>query len=158
MKRRQTSFPRQWLILDSRLGDAWRQAVRRLPIGSGILILCRDLPKADRAKLFAKLRRLARARSLTLVDEAAGEAARVHGPVELRQAGLGGFPLVFLSPMFPTRSHPDWVPLRRMQASALVRLANRPVIALGGMDEQRFRRVQKLGFSGWAAIDAWIRT
>jgi thiamine-phosphate pyrophosphorylase len=32
------------------------------------------------------------------------------------------------------------------------------VIALGGMDEHRFRRVQKLGFAGWAGIDAWLRT
>jgi thiamine-phosphate pyrophosphorylase len=45
-----------------------------------------------------------------------------------------------------------------MRAAALLRLAKSPVIALGGMGERRFRRIQRLGFSGWAGIDAWIRT
>lgn len=157
MKHRQT-LPRQWLIADHRLGEQLWHAVRRLPRGSGVLLLYRDAPKGGRAKLIAKARRVAGARGLLVLDEAAGEAARVHNAVEIQQAQLVGVPILFLSPMFPTRSHTDWKPIPRMRAAALLRLAKSPVIALGGMGERRFRRIQRLGFSGWAGIDAWIRT
>jgi thiamine-phosphate pyrophosphorylase len=43
-----------------------------------------------------------------------------------------------------------------MRAAALVRLAGPTAIALGGMDERRFRGVRALGFQGWAGIDAWL--
>jgi thiamine-phosphate pyrophosphorylase len=156
MKRRQT-LPRQWLVADRRLDGQMWDAVRALPRGSGVLILYRDLPGNSRAKIIAKLRRLAATRDLLLVDEAAGQGARVHDMKEIRQAGIAGIPILFLSPMFPTRSHPGRKPLKRMRAAALLRLAKSPVFALGGMDERRFRRIQRLGFSGWAGIDAWIR-
>jgi thiamine-phosphate pyrophosphorylase len=116
----------------------------------------RNLRKAERARLLTKLRREARRRNLTIVDEAAGGAARVHNMRELRQAASAGAPLLFLSPLFPTRSHPDWTPLPRMRAATLARLSPVPVIALGGMDVRRFRRVQRLGFYGWAGIAAWM--
>jgi len=155
MTRRQT-LPRQWLVADDRLGDRLWPAVRSLPRGSGVLFLYRELPKASRARLLLKLRRIAGSRRLIILDETAGEAARVHDAKELRQAGLAGTPLLFLSPMYPTRSHPERRPIPRMRAAALVRLPNAPIIALGGMDERRFRRIRCLGFSGWAGIDAYI--
>ena len=79
----------------------------------------------------------------------------MHNAREVREAGLARVPLLFLSPMNRTRSHPGWVPLPRMRAAALLRLAKAPVIALGGMDERRFAEVRRLGFDGWAGIDAW---
>lgn len=156
MKRRQTSVPRQWLIADERVGDEVLAVARKLPRGSGVLVLHRDLPAARRAKLLAGLRRVARGRGLEIADELAGEAARVHNPREVRRAGLDRAPLLFVSPMFPTRSHPDREPLPRMRAAALLRLAKAPAIALGGMDARRFAEVRRLGFDGWAGIDAWI--
>ncbi|HET7316575.1 MAG TPA: thiamine phosphate synthase [Sphingomicrobium sp.] len=156
MRRRQSSTPRQWLIADERLGGELWNALDRLPRGSGVLLMHRNLRKAERARLLTKLRREARRRNLTIVDEAAGGAARVHNMRELRQAASAGAPLLFLSPLFPTRSHPDWTPLPRMRAATLARLSPVPVIALGGMDVRRFRRVQRLGFYGWAGIDAWM--
>jgi thiamine-phosphate pyrophosphorylase len=42
-----------------------------------------------------------------------------------------------------------------MRAAALARLAGRKLVALGGMDERRFRRVERLGFVGWAGISAF---
>jgi len=155
MTRRQT-LPRQWLVADDRLGDRLCRVVRSLPRGSGILFLYRELPKAGRARLLLKLRRMAGSRQLLILDETTGGAARVHNAKELRKAGLAGTSLLFLSPMFRTRSHPEWRPIPRMRAAALVRLANAPMIALGGVDERRFRRIQRLGFSGWAGIDAYV--
>jgi len=156
MKHRQT-LPRQWLVADERLGKALWRAVGALPRGSGVLLLHRELPTNERARMLARLRHLARSGGLLIVDEAAGEAARVHNSKEIRQCALSAVPLLFLSPLFPTRTHPDWKPLAPMRAAALLRLARVPVIALGGMDARRFRRLKQLGFVGWAGIDAWAR-
>lgn len=155
MNRRQTRVPRRWLVADERIGGDLLTALRKLPPNSGVLLLYRDMPAGKRARLLAMLRRLARRRGLVIADEAAGEEARVHDPKEVRNAGLKRVPLLFLSPMAPTRSHPGRPPLSRMKASALLRQAKVPVIALGGMNEQRFAAVRPLGFAGWAGIDAW---
>ncbi len=152
---RQTALPRQWLIADERLGNELWPAVRKLRPGSGVILLFHGLPRRERAAMLRQLRRSAPARRLTLVDEAAGGAARVHDVRELRRALLARTPLVLLSPVFPTRSHPERRALPLMRAAAMTRLAGRRLIALGGMDARRFARVHRLGFSGWAAIDAF---
>jgi thiamine-phosphate pyrophosphorylase len=82
----------------------------------------------------------------------------VHSARELRRALLRSPELLFLSPLFATRSHPDWQPLGHMRAAALVRMGKRPVLALGGMNARRYRQVKPLGFSGWGGIDAWDRS
>ena len=66
-----------------------------------------------------------------------------------------GARLVFVSPVFATRSHPGARALGPLRAAAIAR--GLPVLwmALGGMDAGRFRRLSGLGFHGWAAIDAW---
>jgi len=154
MNRRQR-VPRQWLVADARLGERLWEAVARLPRGSGVLLLFFELPRGEREQLLRKLRRTARRRALLIADELAGEATRIHDMRELRKAVAA--PLLFLSPLFPTRSHPDWRPLPRMRAATLARLARAPVFALGGMDQAQFRRIRGLGFAGWAGIDAWAR-
>jgi thiamine-phosphate pyrophosphorylase len=154
MNRRQ-SVPRQWLVADHRLGEGLWHVLERAPRGSGVLVLYRDLPKGERARLVARIREVARRRGLKVADEAVGQAARVHNMREVRRAAAGRVPLLFLSPLFPTRSHPEWRPLPRLRAARMARLARVPVMALGGMDAAKFRRVRHLGFHGWAGIDAW---
>lgn len=156
MSRRQ-SLPEQWLITDARTGERLLDAVRRLPPGSGIIFRHRHLAGRQRERLLAKVRRIARARRVILLEEGARTAARVHSAKEIRQARLGGAKILLLSPLFATRSHPGEPPLPRMRAAALARLAGRPLLALGGMNGKRFRRVKALGFDGWAGIDAWLR-
>ncbi len=155
MRPRQT-IPRQWLITDERLSEYLLPLVARLPRGSGILFRHHGLGRGGRERLHLQLRRLARSRSLLLVDEAKGRTARVHNAVEIRQARLRGPQLFFVSPLFATRTHPEMRTLPRMRAAALVRLTGPNVVALGGMNERRFREVRKLGFQGWAGIDAWL--
>jgi thiamine-phosphate pyrophosphorylase len=157
MKRRQT-LPRQWLIADGRIGVGLWDAVRRLPQGSGVLVLYRDMPRGERARMLAKLWHAARLRGLIIADEAARDAVRVHSINELRSALLNRISMVLLSPVHVTVSHPDWRPIPRMRAAALARLAGKRLVALGGMNERRFRSVERLGFQGWAGIAAWIRT
>jgi thiamine-phosphate pyrophosphorylase len=153
MKRRQTSTPLTWLFTDERLGEALWSAIGRLPRGSGIVV--RHHGAANRRELLRRIHRIARARGLLVVDEAKGEIARVHDVAELRRALLRKAPLIFISPLHRTRSHPDQRPLPRMRAATLARLAGQPVLGLGGMDARRFRAFAPLGFAGWGAIDAW---
>lgn len=101
------------------------------------------------------LRHIARSRGLVIAALAPKTAVRVHSLEELRLTLLRRTPLVILSPLYPTHSHPDWEPFTRMRAAALARLANRKLTALGGMNERRFRRIQRLGFVAWAGISAF---
>ena len=154
MKRRQTAIPHQWLIIDGRNRESFWGAAWKAPGGTGLLLLMEHLAKGERERLLRKLRRLARMRSLMLLEDH-GQAKRVHSMRELRRALQQRPRLILLSPIFPTRSHPDWKPMPRMRAATLARLAKVPVLALGGMTSRRFGSVEELGFSGWAGIDAW---
>ena len=147
MRRGQTSLPRQWFIVDRPLNVEMREILRRLPAGTGVLVLGDEIS--------FELRRLARAKALTVIHEDEGSAVRVHDIRELRRALLRRTRVILLSPIYSTASHPDWRPLPRMRAAALARLAGRRLIALGGMNSKRFRRVERLGFQGWAGISAF---
>lgn len=149
MGARQT-VPEQWLIIDQQpLEELWR-AIRFLPHRSGLLLL-RQLSPQEHGRLHC----LARLRNLKLVTEHALRAVRVHNVREMRDALLRRTTLIMLSPIHPTRSHPDWRPLPRMRAATLARLADRRLIALGGMDAQRYAKIAPLGFIGWAGISAF---
>jgi thiamine-phosphate pyrophosphorylase len=153
MNRRQT-MPRQWLIADSDRGDRLWRAIDRLPGGSGVLLLFHELPAGQRQRLLRRVRRRAATKGLPVIDETGG-AARVHNLRELRRALLARTPMILLSPLSSTQSHPGWRSIPRMRAAAYARLAGRRLVALGGMDERRFRRWSRLGFIGWAGISAF---
>jgi thiamine-phosphate pyrophosphorylase len=154
MKRRQIRIPRQWLIVDERNQDLFWRTACHLPPGSGVFVLIQEMPKGQRERLMRKLRQVSQARSLLLLEDDR-RAKRVHSMRGLRRASLQRADLVLLSPIFATRSHPDWKPMPRMRAATLARMAKGPVLALGGMNDRRFSSVEKFGFSGWAGIDAW---
>lgn len=149
MTRRQ-SLPEQWLIVDQGLNAAAWTTIRRLPHGSGILVI-----GAIAAKDGRRLRVMARRRQLTIVLEDRRSAARVHNQRELTRALLRRAPLILLSPVHPTKSHPGWEPMPRMRAAALACLAQRHAFALGGMNARRYANVAQLGFIGWAGISAF---
>ncbi|NUQ17698.1 MAG: hypothetical protein HOP95_04485 [Sphingomonas sp.] len=145
MRRRQTA-PKQWLIIRCAADREGLAAARRLPTGSGVLLLA-SLPSTE-------MRRL-RSRRLIIVQEQRRTATRVHDLRELRRALLDGTPLIFLSPFYSTATHPGWKPIPRMRAAALARLSKRKLFALGGMDVRKFARIRPLGFQGWAGISAF---
>ena len=171
-------LPRLWMMTDERQGDALWAALGRLPRGAGIVFRHYALPLAERRALLAKIRRVAQKRGLLLViaapeglpvsrqDGVHNHAMRLHKYAELRTfsahtvpelraAKRKGADLVFLSPVFPTRSHPGARTLGPLRFARLVREAAMPVIALGGMNAARARRLRASGAYGWAAIDAW---
>lgn len=182
MRRARQAIPGPWLFTDERLGGAdprdplWR-AVAALPRGGGIVFRHYGWPPAARKRLLEALKPIAKRRGLILVGsriagtpdgvhrprgdrQARGRGlltASAHGRRELHQAFADGADLVFLSPVFPTRSHPGAATLGPLRFGLVARGARGPVLALGGMDARRARRLRPLGAAGYAAIDAFVR-
>jgi thiamine-phosphate pyrophosphorylase len=157
-------------MTDERLGPLL-PVLRRLPPRTGVVFRHHATPPAERRALLRHATRIAAARRLVLV--ATGKAARdgIHGPGnsggglrtwpahDRREALTGrraGARVLFVSPVFPTRSHPGVPAAGPRRAAHLGRRPGTRVIALGGMTAARWRRIRHLGFDGWAAIDAWI--
>ena len=170
MQRRQP-LPRLWLMTDERQGDGLWDALERLPRGAGIVFRHYSLPAPERRRLFARIRRVARRKGLVLlsaggflpaadgVHGARGRgglrSAAVHNLQELKAAERQGVHLAFVSPVFPTRSHPHARTLGRIGFGLIVRQARIPIIALGGVDARKGESLRALGAYGWAGIDAW---
>ncbi|HZF46104.1 MAG TPA: thiamine phosphate synthase [Sphingomonadaceae bacterium] len=174
MVTRQT-LPHLWLISDARNDAGLEAALKGLPRGSGFIYRHYHLEPLERIARFRKLARIARARGMvTVLADSALTAtewrtggiygaprslwprrrhlrlATVHSLSEIGVANLLGADGLLLSPAFPTRSHPGGKSLGPLRFRLLARRAKVPVIALGGMDRKKARR---LGWKRWAAID-----
>jgi thiamine-phosphate pyrophosphorylase len=170
---RRHPLPRLWLMTDERMGDALWDALERLPRGGGVVFRHYGLAPAERRQLFARVRKVAKRRRLVVVragSEALRGEAGVHGrrgrglrtaPAHNRHEAVAairaGADALFVSPAFPTRSHPGARALGRARFGLLVRGLGVPVIALGGMDARKAASLRPFGIHGWAAIDAWAK-
>ena len=167
MHRRQ-SLPCLWLMTDERLGARLIPAIERLPRGAGIVFRHYSLPPPERRALWYQVRSAARGRGLTLIvagqvlpgadgsHNRRGAGLRTwsaHDLREIRAAERAGADLIFLSPVYPTRSHPGAPALGAGRFALLAHQTRVPVIALGGMNAEKARRLG--GAYGWAGIDAW---
>jgi thiamine-phosphate pyrophosphorylase len=168
-----TRHPRLWLMTDERTGEGLWEGLARLPSGGGVVFRHYATPSAERRTLFKRVRRIARKRGLLLIVGGPGmpDADGVHGRGRQRQRGIltrpvhsrreaiaaarAGADLIFVSPVFPTRSHPGVRPLGPIRLGLMLRGIHVPAVALGGMNGQRFKRIAPLKLHGWAAIDAW---
>ncbi|MFN3724826.1 MAG: thiamine phosphate synthase [Allosphingosinicella sp.] len=169
-------LPRAWLVTDERHGDEFLPAVERLPFGSGILFRHYSLAEGERGALFRDVRTVARRRGHLLLLAGTPTLARrwgadgwhgrgrggglhsasVHDLAEVRAAERAGASILFVSPIYPTRSHPGSPTLGEDGFARLAHRTELPVIALGGMNRNRARRLMALGAYGWAAVDAWL--
>lgn len=159
-------LPQIWIVTDARNDAALEQALRRSPRGSGVIFRHYHLPPEERRARFDRLGRIARERGhmLALAGSRAearrwgadlaygphGDLVPVHSLRELARAG--GALAVLLSPAFATRSHPGAKALGLLRWRLIAARAGVPVIALGGLDARRARR---LGARHWAGIDAF---
>lgn len=141
-------------MTDERQGERLWDALAALPRGAGVVARHHSLAGAKRRTFSAKLARIARRRGLVVVEDDMWPIARVHDHAELRRALADGVALVFISPVFATRSHPGGRSLGRAGFARLARKSRVPVIALGGMNAARFRQLRRFGAYGWGAIDA----
>jgi thiamine-phosphate pyrophosphorylase len=166
-------LPRLWLMTDERLGRGLIDAALRLPEDAGIVFRHYGLEEAARRALFDRVREVVPNALLLLAGPAdqarawgadgshgsgrgAGlRSAPVHNAAQIRGAERAGAALLFLSPVYATRSHPGARLLGLARFAWLARRTALPVIALGGMDTARGRRLASFGAYGWAAIDAW---
>ena len=177
MHRRQP-LPRLWLMTDERQGEGLFPALERLPAGAGIVFRHYSLPEAERLRLFQRVQGIARSKGCVLMlagppllptlwgaDGSHGwegpaepnllKSVSVRDLEEMEAANRLKADLVFVSPVFMTRSHPGKKPLGPEGLSALAARATMPVIALGGMNDERARTLTGTNIYGWAAIDAW---
>jgi thiamine-phosphate pyrophosphorylase len=173
---RRGRLPALWLFSDpARLPDP-RAAILCLPRGRAGVVLRGAAPELARATA-----RLCRARRIALAI--AGDwrlawhlqaglhlpsrharwrgrgrprflTAAAHSAAELRRARRIGAQLVFLSPVFPTASHPGAAALGVLRWVALASRVRLAVAALGGLDGRRARRLPRRHCAGLAAITA----
>jgi len=166
-------IPDLWLISDARIDERLEAALDRLPRGSGLVF--RHYPLPERRARFRRIARQARRRGHTIVlagtvaearrwraegtygpsDRLASGAAMlrlvtVHSLREIGRANRQRTDAVLLSPVFATRSHPGATTLGVVRFRLLARWSRLPVIALGGMDQAKARRLR---VKRWAAID-----
>lgn len=162
-------LPRLWLFTDAgRMPDP-RPAIARLPRGLGGVVFRHD-GVVGRSALAGLVARQCRRQGLALV--VAGDVrlavalgagvhlrdgrwpgprrrmrgwvtSSAHGVASLRRAKAAGAMVVFLSPVFPTRSHVGGLALGPVGWARLSRQAGLPVMALGGVGGGTARRLPR---------------
>ena len=185
---RRHPLPQQWLFSDERLRVGVARLAATLPPGRGIVLRHDSLASGTRWRLLRRLMRVARARGLTVLIAGTPDMARrwgadgvhlrqhdarraaqahrlglivtmpVHDAREARRVRRAEADGVFISPLYPTRSHVGAPALGPAAWLRLARLAGGQPIALGGMAPARARRLSRQASGlqpGWAAIDAW---
>jgi thiamine-phosphate pyrophosphorylase len=178
-RRRGSKLPRLWVFTDARRLPDPRSSVARLPRGLAGVVLRHD-GEPGRAALGRDLTRICRARRLTLV--VAGDTrlaaalgsgmhlragrwpsvlrrrglitSSAHGLTDLLRARRAGASVTFLSPAFPTLSHPEISALGPIRWTRLARSVRMPVAALGGVDGASIRRLPRRDCTAAGAIGA----
>jgi len=169
-------------MTDERIGGQLWEAIDRLPLGSGIVFRHYSLAEGERRNLGLQIAERARQGSLLLAVASSRQLANeldaalvhrpdrpgslpcsmaVHDTHQARAACEGDAVLAFIAPVFATQSHPAARALGPELAAMLAHETGGLAIALGGMDEERFRALDAArpgAFHGYAGIDCWLRT
>ena len=169
----QKSFPLLWLLSDARNDEGLTDALTALPNGSGFVFRHYHLEPAERRARFEVLANCARSRGHVVILSGAQDwgadgtyglpdyrgpglrLAAAHDDDELQAAIHARADGIFLSPVFPTASHPGAEVLGVQGFHALARRSTVPVIALGGMT---YERARELEWPRWGAIDGLVST
>jgi len=169
------TLPKLWLLSDERNDALLEEAVATLPKGSGFVFRHYHLKPDARRKRFEEIGFLCRFAGHTVVlagdsdtavewgangvygparklkpREGLLRMATIHDLLELNRAERHGVDAMFLSPVFPTRSHPNAGGMGKDNFLFIAGKATIPVIALGGMNAETARY---LGWDRWGAID-----
>lgn len=95
-------------------------------------------------------------RGISLADGYAGISA--HSTDGCKSAERNGFDYVFLSPIFPTSSHPGEAALGLDKLSRICATVRIPVFALGGITQQNMQSCFVAGVQGTASISMYMPT
>lgn len=182
-----SDLPQRWLFSDERAKAGLLELAALLPPGSGIVLRHDSLARGARWRLLRRLMRIARARRLVVllaglpaearrggadgvhlrphVASRAGQADRLRLPVTMpvhdarqaRRARRARADAVFISPLYPTRSHPGAPALGHAAWLRLASMSGGIPVALGGMTPARASRLSRANGrrTGWAGIDIW---
>jgi thiamine-phosphate pyrophosphorylase len=162
------ALPLIWLLSDARNDAGLEAALRALPERSGFVFRHYHLDPSERRRRFEELAAIARECGHVVVLSGEGDwgadghygapgclrgglrLATAHDGEEIEAAIEAKADGIFLSPVFPTASHPNGVTLGAMGFSVLAQRSPVPVIALGGMNAERAR---ELNWPRWGGID-----
>lgn len=171
MTSRQT-LPLLWLLSDERNDAGLKDALAALPRGSGFVYRHYHLAEGERRARYGALSAIARNHAhMVILSRASGWGedgiygsqrmsdgmwlATAHDGDEVAGAVRAGADGIFLSPVFPTASHPGAAHLGVHGFHVLAQQSPVPVIALGGMD---YERANQLNWPRWGAIDGLVST
>ncbi len=76
-----------------------------------------------------------------------------HSPKALSNAARVKADFALLSPVFPTKSHPESAGIGVLRFTSWTVMAQLPVFALGGANAGNSKRLLACGAAGWAGID-----
>ena len=169
------TLPNLWLLSDARNDEGLDEALARLPRSSAFVFRHYHLDESERRTRFDALKDTARRHNHVTILSASPATAKdwgadgVYGPAEklgtdpallrlaaahslaeIRAAEAANADGIFLSPVFPTRSHPGAGTLGKDAFLRLMEQTALPIIALGGMNAER---ALELGQARWGAID-----
>lgn len=80
--------------------------------------------------------------------------ASAHSLCAVARANIFGADAVFLSPIFPTRSHPERAAMNPLRLRLIARESRVPIYALGGIDVRSIGRLRDARLAGVAAVGA----
>lgn len=173
------TLPLLWLLSDARNDTALEGVLRALPSGSGFVFRHYHLDGAERRARFCDLAAIARSHGhcvvlssrcwseaddwgangvygATSADDRPADLlwlATAHDGAEIALANRHGADGIFLSPAFPTRSHPGAATLGPESFHSLAQQSAAPIIALGGMTPAR---AAQLDWPRWGAVDGLV--
>ncbi len=84
------------------------------------------------------------------------KTASCHTAADLSGANAAGVDAVLLSPAFPTASHPGATSLGADRFRKLAAISPKPVLALGGVNENNAEQLGGANVAGLAAIGAFL--
>ena len=125
----------------------------------GIRLMVNDEPEIA-AQLGAAGAHLTAARLMALTARPLGDkfllSASCHNLVELKQAEFLGLDFVVLSPVLPTQSHPQALPMGWHKFEEMLEKVQLPVYALGGVGRQDLSIAKIRGAQGVSGIRAFL--
>ena len=171
-------IPYIWFLTDSIKTKTPLDTSRKLPVNSGILIrsynienektIIKNIINLKKRKLHTVLVS-GRHKSRSNIDGAHLPSwlnssffinkklisMSAHGPRDIRKSINIKADIIFISPIFDTTSHPESKNIGVIKLGLIAKLFKKPVIALGGINDNNISRLKGLPIVGCAGIDAF---